>query len=217
MDLCKIDFHFHTCFSIDSLTQVERLPELIERIGLDKLAITDHNTISGALAARKLVPDKIIVGEEVKTTRGELLIYYLESTIPSGLAPEETIALAREQGAIVSVAHPFDTRRGGWQRQDLDAIAPMLDAVEVFNSRTLIRKFNNLARDFAYEHHLTGTAGSDGHTARELGRAYTTLPGFNSPDELKLALKSSVPSGKTSGVNVMFSSTAARLYKRLRS
>ena len=216
MALIKVDFHFHTCYSIDSQTAIENLPGLIKKSGLDKLAITDHNTISGALAARQIMPDKIIVGEEVKTTKGELLVYYIEKLVPAGLTPEETIQLAREQGAVISVPHPFDIRRGGWHLQDLIKIVPMIDAIEVFNSRTLQRKYNEKAKAFAEAHQLPVTAGSDGHTARELGRAYLVLPEFEDAEGLRYGLKTGTSTGRSSGIDVLFSSTYARILKRVK-
>ena len=216
MALIKVDFHFHTCYSIDSQTAIESLPGLIKKSRLDILAITDHNSISGALAARKLMPDTIIVGEEVKTTRGELLVYYIEKLVPAGLTPEETIRLAREQGAVISVPHPFDVRRGGWKLQDLANIWPMIDAIEIFNSRALQRKFNDRAKAFAEAHQLPGTAGSDGHTAREMGRAYVSLPEFADAEGLRDGLKTGISTGRSSGVDVLFSSTYARILKNIK-
>ena len=216
MALINVDFHFHTCYSIDSQSAIESLPELIKKSGLDKVAITDHNTISGALVARQMLQEKIIVGEEVKTTKGELLVYYIEKLLPAGMTPEETIMLAREQGAVISVPHPFDVRRGGWQLQDLIEIVPLIDAIEVFNSRTLQRKFNDRAKAFAEAYHLPGTSGSDGHTARELGRAYMTLPEFKDAEGLRAVLKYGTSTGSPSSIDVLFSSTFARIIKRIK-
>jgi len=77
MTTLKVDFHVHTRWSRDSLNQLPQLLKSVERRGLDRIVITDHNTIAGALAARQLAPERVIVGEEVLTTRGELLAAFV--------------------------------------------------------------------------------------------------------------------------------------------
>ncbi|NTV35626.1 MAG: PHP domain-containing protein, partial [Anaerolineaceae bacterium] len=133
----KIDFHSHTRFSKDSLAEISQLIEKANKIGLDKIIVTDHNTIVGALIAQEMFPDKIIVGEEILTTRGELLACFLTREVPKGLEPAEAIRQLKEQGAFISVSHPFDLARHGWLPQDLDAIINDVDAIEVFNARCL--------------------------------------------------------------------------------
>ena len=177
--MVKVDFHVHTRFSPDSLTSLEAALRAARRRGLARLAITDHNTIAGALEACRLAPDFVIVGEEVMTTEGELLAYFLTEEVPAGLPPEEALARLRAQGAFVAAAHPFDARRKGhWSRTALERIAPWLDAVEGFNARCFSARANRLAVQFAAEHGLLLVAGSDAHTAAEIGRAAMLLPEF---------------------------------------
>ncbi len=135
--MISIDFHTHTFASKDSLTTPEKLLAAAKRKGLDRIVITDHNTITGALAAQALDPSRFIVGEEIKTTRGEILAAYVSEAIPAGLTPQETIRRLREQGAFVSVSHPFDVRSGAWALEDLLEIVPLVDAIEVFNARIM--------------------------------------------------------------------------------
>ncbi len=77
------------------------------------MVVTDHNTIAGARAAQELDPELVIVGEEIKTTRGEILAFFVSEEVPAGLTPQETIARLKDQGAFISVSHPFDIYRGG--------------------------------------------------------------------------------------------------------
>src|SRR5260370_32439318 len=108
------------------------------RRGIHRLAVTDHNAIAGALEMRALAPDLVIVGEEVMTTQGELLGYFLHEHVPAGLSPLETIARLREQGAAISVSHPCDRlRHGALHAAALAAILNFVDAIERFNSRCL--------------------------------------------------------------------------------
>lgn len=147
--------------------------------GLTHLVITDHDRIEGALRARDAAPAglTVIVGEEVRTADGDLTLAFLETAIPPGSPATETIAAAREQGALVGIPHPFDRFRGSLSKSArLDALAPLVDWVEVHNAR-LIGKGNELAAVFAREHRLPGVAVSDAHSTLEVGVAYVALDG----------------------------------------
>src|SRR6185369_12745394 len=104
----RVEYHCHTNASKDSLTPPEELIAAARARGIDRLIITDHNTIAGARAAQELAPELVVVGEEIMTTRGEILAAFLTDEIPAGLSPQETIGRLREQGAFISVSHPFD-------------------------------------------------------------------------------------------------------------
>ena len=212
--LWKIDFHTHTSFSKDSLTLPENLVRTCRR-GLDRVVITDHNTIAGALAAHALDPELVIIGEEIMTTRGEILAAYMTEEVPPGLSPRETIKRLRDQGAFISVAHPFDAWRSGhWELVDLLEIVPLVDAIEVFNARCMRPGANRRAMEFIREHNLPGTAGSDAHAAFEVGRACLALPQFDSPDELRAVIRQGRIQGRLSPFWVHFVSRYASLYKK---
>ncbi|NIO70935.1 MAG: PHP domain-containing protein, partial [Anaerolineae bacterium] len=132
----KVDFHVHTCYSRDSLTSLETIIETCRRRGLDKVAITDHNTIAGALALREMAPELVVVGEEIKTPAGEFIAYFLEEEIPRGLSPQEAIARIRAQGGVVGVSHPLDRlRREAMRWANLMQIIDQVDVLEAFNAR----------------------------------------------------------------------------------
>jgi predicted metal-dependent phosphoesterase TrpH len=188
--MLRIEFHCHTVFSKDSLTSPQKLVEACRRKSIDRVIITDHNTIAGARAAQALDPQRVIVGEEIMTTRGEILTAFVREEIPAGLSPQETILRLREQNAFISVSHPFDEwRSGGWQETDLLEILPLVDAIEIFNSRCMSPAFNRRAIAFAEVHHLAGTVGSDAHAAFELGRSLVLLDQFDGPDELRSVIR----------------------------
>jgi len=177
--MLRVETHCHTIYSKDSLVRPEDLLESCKKKGIDRIVITDHNTTRGAFETRELDPLRVIIGEEIMTTRGELLAAYMQEEIPPGLSPEETIARLRDQDAFISVSHPFDQLRSGhWQEEDLLAIAPLVDAIEVFNARCMSPDFNRRANEFAEHHSLVGTVGSDAHSNFELGRAAMLLPDF---------------------------------------
>ena len=214
--IVRADFHCHTRFSKDSLNNIQYVLDVCQRRGIDRIAITDHNTIAGALIARELAPEQVIVGEEIKTTQGELLALFVKQEIPAGLPPLEVIARLRDQGAFISVSHPFDIARSGhWELENLLAIAPLVDAVEIFNSRCGRTIYNNRAQEFAHKHHLLGTAGSDAHSLVEIGRATLLLPVFHDAQSLKVALKSAKVQGKLSAPWVHISSRYAVWRKSL--
>lgn len=190
MDLLRVEFHCHTNASKDSLTTPAGLVKAARRKGLDRVIVTDHNSIQGALAARALDPERIIVGEEVMTTRGELLAAFVKEQVPAGLTPTQAIVRLREQGAFISVSHPFDRqRKGAWQEADLLSILPLVDAIEVFNSRCMLPRYNDEAAAFALKHAAAGTVGSDAHAALELGRSVMLLDPFEDAEGLKRAVR----------------------------
>lgn len=187
--MINVEFHCHTCYSKDSLTTPESVLETSLRKGIDKIVISDHNSIKGAEYASRLDPLRVIIGEEIMTTQGELLAFFVQEEIPGGLGPLEAIHSLRRQGAFISVSHPFDHYRSGhWVMENLTTIAPLVDAVEVYNARCIQSKHNNQAKEFAGQHGLSGTVGSDAHAALEIGKATMTLPYFKDKESLIQAL-----------------------------
>lgn len=213
-----LEFHCHTYVSKDSLVRPADLVKACRSRGIDRVVITDHNSIRGALEARTLDPDLVIVGEEIMTTRGEILAAFLKEEIPSNLTPRQALLLLKEQGAFISVSHPFDTlRKGGWEEADLLEILPEVDAVEFHNSRCLLPEFNQRALDFATRYSIPGTVGSDAHTLWELGRSVLDLESFSGPDELRKCIRSAIPRVKRSPWWVVFATRYASLRKTLKS
>ena len=212
----SVEFHCHTIFSKDSLTSPQKLVETCRHKEINRVVVTDHNTIAGALAAQKLDPELVIVGEEIMTTQGEILAAFVTEEIPPFLTPQETIMRLKEQGAFISVSHPFDRlRNGAWQEDDLLEILPDVDAIEVFNSRCMDPKFNTQARKFAEKHDIPGTVGSDAHAAFELGRSLLLLEQFEGPDGMRNVIRKGIPQTKLSSLWVHLTSRYAVIYKSL--
>ena len=192
--MIKLEFHCHTISSKDSLLSAEDLLKTCRRKGIDRVVVTDHNLISGAQRCQSLDPERVIIGEEILTQSGELLAAFVKEEIPAGLPAQEAISRLRQQGAFISVSHPFDSlRKGAWSLPDLEAIVPEVDAIEVFNARCFSAEANRQAQEFARQHRLLGTVGSDAHTAFELGRATLLLPDFHDQASLKSALPQAQP------------------------
>src|SRR5512147_3014261 len=214
--MLRVEFHCHTVFSKDSLTSPQKLVETCHRKGIDRVVVTDHNTIAGARAAQVLDPELVIVGEEIMTTRGEILAAFVSEEIPKGLTPQETIRRLKDQGAFISVSHPFDSfRSGGWQEADLLEILPQVDAIEVYNSRCWLPRFNREARRFAEKHQVAGTVGSDAHVAFELGRSLLLLEPFEGPEGMRNVIRAGIQKVKWSPPWFHLSSRYATLRKKV--
>jgi predicted metal-dependent phosphoesterase TrpH len=212
----RMEFHCHTFYSNDSLTPPRKLTEACRLKGIDRVVVTDHNTIAGAKIAQALDPIRVIVGEEIMTSKGEILAAFVKEEIPAMLTPQETIHRLREQDAFISVSHPFDSwRKGGWKEQDLLEIIPRVDAIEIYNSRCMQPSFNRRALDFARRHNLAGTVGSDAHTVFELGRSVLLLEPFEGPDELRKSIRNAVPQTRWSPPWFHISSRFATLRKKI--
>ncbi len=215
--MLTLEFHCHTIYSPDSLTRPADLVAVCARKGIDRVVVTDHNTIAGALEAHAIDPQRVVVGEEVMTTQGELLAAFVREEVPPGLSPMEAIARLRDQGAFISVSHPFDMyRKGHWEVHDLEQIAPYLDAIEIFNARCLLPASNRRAEDFAHRHNLIGTVGSDAHTLGELGRALQILPDFSDAVNLRASFSAARSVTRLSSPLIHLTSRWAVWVKKLR-
>jgi predicted metal-dependent phosphoesterase TrpH len=212
----RLDLHCHTRHSRDSLMTYDALLRRMDRRGMDMVAITDHNTIAGALAFHARAPERFVVGEEIKTTCGELIALFLKDEVPPGLSPKETISRVHAQGALVGASHPLDRWRGeALGMENLESIRRELDFLEVFNARMTFSSDNRLAREMAARWGLPGSAGSDAHAPSEVGRAYVDIPTFDGPQDFLDSLSLGQIGGRLSNPFVHFYSTYAKWRKRL--
>jgi hypothetical protein len=212
----RVELHAHSVWSKDCVVALDTIRRICQRRGIDRIALTDHNTISGALEMAARAPDLFIVGEEIMTTHGELLGYFMRESVPPGLSPDETIERLRAQGAVISVSHPYDRlRKGAWEEADLLRIIDRVDAIETFNSRCIYREDNARAQRLARERGLPGTVGSDAHSRVEYGRAVQVMPPFHDAPSFLHALRHAVPDARYSSVLVHGNSFTAKWSRRL--
>jgi predicted metal-dependent phosphoesterase TrpH len=189
-----IDLHCHTSASPDSLADPVSVARTAAARGLTHLAITDHGTLDGARRARDAAPDglTVLIGEEIRTTSGDLIAVFLERPVPAGLRLEDAVAAIRDQGGLVGLPHPFDRYRGSLLAGDPEAtsrVAALVDWVETHNARVLGGGANDRAAEFAGAAGLPGVAASDAHSTLEVGVAYSILAGEPStPSGLLAAL-----------------------------
>ena len=215
--MIKADLHVHTCYSIDCRTSLERIVDRCLETGINCLAVADHNTIKGALKLKEMAPFRIIIAEEIRTSRGELMGLFLSREVPQGLPPEEAIAQIKKQGGLVSIPHPF----GRWplrssKRLTTPEILSRVDIIEVFNARTPLPNGCNKAQGLALKYKLPASAGSDAHTAGEIGRAYVEMPEFNSPSDFLDSLSRGKISGHRSNPLVHCATIWVKVNKRFR-
>jgi len=212
----KIDLHVHTCYSHNGIATPKQLVAYSKKRGLDGVAITDHDTIQGAL---RLVNDKelmIIPGVEVSTLQGHVLALNVTEPIPPQLSVLETIEKIHELGGIAIAAHPSVMLKGLRMHacRGLD-----FDAVEVINSAAFPFSLSTyLNRKMAVNLNLPQTGGSDAHYALEIGCAYTLIDADPERDEIAGAIRrgAAVPFGKAVPWRIRFEREALILKRKLR-
>lgn len=211
----KVDLHSHTSFSPDSTTSPAVLVERAREVGLDRVAVTDHGDIEGAVLARSLDPELVIVGEEIRCRdRTELIGLFLRERVPMRLPVEETAERIRDQGGLVYVPHPFAylTRPSRRARRAME----VADVIEAYNSRAFWPAWNRRAREHGRRDGVAVGAGSDAHFPWELGQAWTEIPAFRTREEFRSVL----PEARAVGVAkspaaVHLASAALKLAQRL--
>ncbi len=186
-------------------------------VGLDYVAITDHNTIDGSIAVRAIAPFKVIIGEEILSASGEITGLFLKETIPAGLTAIQTVERIKEQGGLVSIPHPFDRFRSHViDGTALHEILPYIDIVETFNSRNNLASDDRKAQEFAATHCLTTSGVTDAHMTMELGRTYVEMPEFDdTPADFLRALAQGRIVGRRMNPLVHVLTTYTKIKKRI--
>ena len=191
--LIDVDLHMHTDHSHDCATPVEALLEAARDRGLGAIAVTEHNEISGAVAAAAICEQygvKVILGEEVKTaSQGEVIGLFITEKIERGMTLEETVAEIKRQGGLVYVPHPFDRMHAIPDYEHLLPIVDRIDLIEIYNPRVALDTFNEEAARFAAKYRIPAAAGSDSHVTQGLGTARVRMRDFDGPEEFLESLR----------------------------
>lgn len=200
----KIDLHIHTNYSPCSNLSLSHLISKCKKKRIDCVAITDHDTIDGALQLKKILPQntkllKVIIGEEITTQDGHIIGLFLKEKIPSHMSSKKTILEIKKQGGLVFIPHPFDifrTSRIGLKK--LKKIYHQVDIIEIFNGRTIFPYNDKKAKKFSSEYKITPGIGTDAHCKWEIGKAYIEMENFSSSfDFLKKLKKGKITTKKT--------------------
>jgi len=164
--------------SHDGRDSVELLLEQAAAVGLDAIAVTDHDEIDASLDAAAKAGEYGLLGipgMEVTSAAGHVLALGVEETVPKGLSFEETLSRIRELGGVAVVPHPFQESRSGVLANIDEPTLATADAIEVYNSRLLTGRANRQALRFALAYDLPRTAGSDAHISEMVGQAVTKV------------------------------------------
>ena len=148
------------------------------------MAVTDHDIIDCAVRLHEIAPSRIIIGEEIHTTAGEIIGLFLKEYISPKLSPQDTVDKIKEQGGLVYIPHPFDHLRASvLKRQYLEELADRIDIIEAYNSRNVFPWSNTKAFDFASKRGKLLGVGSDAHSRFEVGRAYVSIEEFSDAND----------------------------------
>jgi hypothetical protein len=187
------DVHMHTTYSDGTGTVQEVLDFAENYTSLDVIAITDHDTIEGALRARDEVEKRayrfeVIIGEEISTREGHLLALFLTERIAPGQSVERSIEQVHAQGGLAIVAHPFNrVFRHSVQRSVMNRLLAQPevhpDGIETLNGSFAGIGSSQLAMSLARRvYHWAETGGSDAHTPTAVGCARTIFTGRTAQD-----------------------------------
>ena len=215
-DRVRVDLHTHTHRSFDCLTSPAAYLAALRRRGIDRAFVTDHNALDEARRMQAESPGVIFAGEEIRTREGyDLIGLLLTEEIPRGTPAREAAERIRAQGGVVYLPHPFDGARSGSGEVGSAAIADLVDVVEVHNARCFRAATNARALEWARAHGKLFGAGSDAHTAGELGNGFVEVPPFEPTRESLLA---ALAAGQVVGTTrasplVRIASTYAKLHR----
>ena len=212
--MTRIDLHTHSIASPDGRISEKQYTEAIDSGKLDVIAITDHNRIDYAVMMRKKHGDKIIVGEEIMTSEGEIIGLYLTKKVEPGLSLAETIIAIRSQGGITYLPHPFETVRHGIMHSSLENLENQIDIVETYNGRTLQNK-GDYAKDWAGTNDKPGAGSSDAHSKNGLSYTYTVIPKIPTKNTLLPLLRSGKIISAKPPVKTYFDPKRNRIGKKL--
>jgi predicted metal-dependent phosphoesterase TrpH len=188
----KADLHIHTNHSDGEPTVRAVLDTVAARGDIAVIAITDHDTIAGAVKARALLAEggyrfEVIVGEEVTTRDGHVVGFFLHEAIAPDQSAAATIAAIHAQGGLAFAPHPFFNDRPLRTRREMESVGVLaaslpFDAIEVDNSTPFLEWANARARRFAACHNRPTLGASDAHILAAIGKSYTSFPGTTAAD-----------------------------------
>ncbi len=172
--MIKIDLHTHSTASVDGGIKDEQYAKALED-GIDCIAITDHNNIRMAQRLHNSLGERIIVGQEITTTAGDIIGLFLTKSVASHQSPLATAQAIKAQGGLVYVPHPFETVRAGLSEEALIPIIDLVDIVEIHNGRALFQNHGPKAATWARLNHKAAAASSDAHGYKGMGSTYTSI------------------------------------------
>lgn len=187
----RVGLHLHSRYSPDSITPLDRIAARARELGLERIALTDHETAEGALELKRMEPELTIVGQETKTNEGEVIGLFIDRTIEPYRPVEEVLDEIHALGGVTYLAHPLDRRRYRFAAHRIVELAPRIDVIEVHNQWSA-PEANQAAAELAAELGIPGACGSDAHAPPELGHCWMEMEEFDDA----AGFLASVPSAK---------------------
>ena len=178
----RVDLHLHSLYSHDGQSTLQELIQRCAECGLDRIALTDHNTVEGALALAEVAPDLAIVGEEAKTREGEVIGLFITRRLPPYMRAEDVMDMIHEMGGLTYVPHPLDRHRSNFTTERMLELADRIDIVETYNAWCEPAE-NQAAARLAVELGKVAATGSDAHAASELGRSWMEIDAYTTPQD----------------------------------
>jgi predicted metal-dependent phosphoesterase TrpH len=185
--MARVDMHVHSSASFDCDVPPHVVAHQLGSYGLSPVFLTDHDTLDGVLRLRDDGAVRVVVGQEITTSQGELIGLFLTDLIPAGLEPEEAIRRVKAQQGLVYLQHPFDERRRSLLEGTIERVRDSIDIVEVFNGRSSAEA-NRRAEDLCAVLGAVAGAGSDAHSLAQIGRVYVELGDFSGPQDFLMKL-----------------------------
>ncbi len=176
--MLRVDLHLHSDYSHDGRSSLRELIERASDCGLDRVALTDHNTFDGALQLVRMAPGLAIAGEEVKTLEGEVIGLFITSRVQPFLAPEKALDIIHGMGGLTYIPHPLDAHRSHFRPERIVELAGLIDIIETYNP-WCDAAANNAAARLADELGKVTATGSDSHSADELGRSWMEMEEYS--------------------------------------
>jgi predicted metal-dependent phosphoesterase TrpH len=180
--------HVHSSASFDCEVPPHLVAHRLGGYGLSPVFLTDHDTLDGVLRLRDECAVRVVVGQEITTSQGELIGLFLAELIPPGLEPEEAIRRVKAQHGLVYLQHPLDGRRRSLLEGTIERVRDSIDIVEVFNGRSSAEA-NRRAEDLCAVLGTVAGAGSDAHSLEQIGRVYIELEDFSGPQDFLMKLR----------------------------
>jgi predicted metal-dependent phosphoesterase TrpH len=174
--MLKAGFHIHTFYSKCSNMKPEEIIKIALSKGYDVLGVVDHNTTKGGILTKKIAGKKLLIipGEEIETEHGEIIVFLSDGKYNRNLI--EICERAKDMNHFLVAPHPFDFLRFKTSLiSNIDKVKNLVDAIEVFNSRVMINRFNVMTDKYATKNKISKIAGSDAHFPEEIGNATVYL------------------------------------------
>ena len=178
----RLDLHLHSNYSHDGQSSLEDLIARCKACGLDRIALTDHNTVEGALALAKLALELTIVGEEAKTREGEVIGLFITGRLLPYIPPEDVMDRIHEMGGLTYLPHPLDRHRSHFRAERIIELADRIDIIETYNP-WCDAAANQAAARLASDLDKVAATGSDSHSALELGRSWMEMEQYEDPQD----------------------------------